>query len=220
MWRTRLKHVLPQTFWLVKGKFWLEERVLQKWSNAVLSQLPALPGDLSSVPSLTSTSWRRAQRAGCTCVTKQHKKSTLHRRLHQVNCKSKRITPPCFLFSPLSFSLFTPALDYPCGRTNMASADWWYSVLSLSAFISLLPHSAWAQHGYPVLLHTWSWSLPWEWGACGGVLWLVSQHLWESPCDELRADRSALSKSKGSFISTCENLLYKFKGLLANNFSV
>lgn len=61
--------------------------------------------ELSPHPQLVP--WRRAQRAGCACVTKPHEKSAVHKRLHQGGADGNLSLS--FPSLSLSLSLFTPA---------------------------------------------------------------------------------------------------------------
>lgn len=73
VWRTRHKQIskfYSQAFWLL-WKLLMEDRVLWRWGNILLSQLPFLPWGLCSVclhdsPSAWLTSWRAWK--GCLCV--------------------------------------------------------------------------------------------------------------------------------------------------------
>ena len=72
MCRSRPKHAVLRHSDTLAGRLCSEERVLQGWSSTVLSQLSALPGAWSSVPSLNSFLAEGlkglALRAGQNCV--------------------------------------------------------------------------------------------------------------------------------------------------------
>lgn len=115
-----------------------------------------------------------------------------------------------FFLLPPSLSLFALALDHL--HELMI-----FSVVSSPPL--LLPCFAWAKHSCHFLFHS-PYCLLWEWGACGSVLWLVCQHLWEVPLEDLKIYGSVEYKIKGLLATTRGNLLYKFKGLLVNTFWV
>lgn len=87
---------------MATGNVWLEEKVPQRWGQAVLSQPPAPPWDLhSAFPQLAS--WRRSASA---CMEKKCAKILIYlRNIHQVNYKRKWICPtPSLLDRDWAFS--------------------------------------------------------------------------------------------------------------------
>lgn len=88
--------------------------------------------------------------------TKQHEKSCLHKRLHQVNYKRKCTRPPHSLFPYLSLCFAVPALDHPCSRTNCRNLQISELLFSFSfppKFLSslALPEQSTAVIFFPVL---------------------------------------------------------------------
>lgn len=128
-----------------RGKMSSKERVLQRWSSAVLSQLPAHLNTAAQSSQLTSC--RRAQR---------DEKPILYQEMCTSSAINRRESGPLALFFlSLSIALFSPAPDYPCsGPTqDLRTADTLCSLLFVSLPLSslVLP---WAKHAYYVLLST------------------------------------------------------------------
>lgn len=79
--------------------------------------------------------------------TKQHEKSFLCKRLHQVNYKRKHAGPPQSLFPYLSLCFAISPLDHPCSRTNCRNlqiGELLCFLFLFSTLISLIPCFAWA----------------------------------------------------------------------------
>lgn len=125
---------MSQTFWLVQWercdlKMW-------RWGSTVLTQLPAPPWHLCSVPPSPLSSCRRAPRAGCACVNKTGQKTWFTQEACTRLSIKESGSGPLTLFSlSISLSFSQPQLQtLQHTRTNAGSEDWWYSLYSLSLF--------------------------------------------------------------------------------------